>query len=86
MPHGGLPICCGFRCQCTIVEAMPKDPYYNYGRQIFSIEQNSFAPVWKQIYNRSGEYWRTGVLWAEFPRFKQEGKDIVCFDGVGHDH
>jgi uncharacterized protein DUF1329 len=65
------------------VEAEPKDPYYNYGRQIYSIEQNSFAPVWKQIYNRSGEYWRTGNLWAEFPRFKQNGKDLVCFDGVG---
>lgn len=65
------------------VEANPKDPYYNYGRQIFSIEQNSFSPVWKQIYNRSGEYWRTGTLWAEFPRFKHEGKEYVCFDGVG---
>jgi hypothetical protein len=65
------------------VEAEPKDPYYNYGRQIFSIEQNSFAPVWKQIYNRSGEYWRTGNLWAEFPRFKQNGKELVCFDGTG---
>lgn len=65
------------------IEAMPKDPYYNYGRQIFSIEQNSFTPVWKQIYNRSGEYWRTGTLWVEFPRFKNGDKDFVCFDGVG---
>ncbi|MGE0824893.1 MAG: DUF1329 domain-containing protein [Candidatus Binatia bacterium] len=65
------------------VEAEPKDPYYNYGRQIYSIEQNSYAPVFKQIYNRSGEYWRTGTLWAEFPRFKHDGKEYVCFDGVG---
>lgn len=66
-----------------IVEAEPKDPYYNYGRQIFWIEQNSFTPTWKQIYNRSGEYWRTGGLWFEYPRFKHEGKEYVCLDGVG---
>lgn len=66
-----------------IVEAMPKDPYYNYGRQIYYLEQNTFVPNWKQIYNRSGEYWRTGGLWFEFPRFKvEEGKEIVCLDGV----
>jgi hypothetical protein len=66
-----------------IVEAMPKDPYYNYGRQVFFFEQNSFTPIWKQIYNRNGEYWRTGGLWFEFPRFKVDGKEYVCFDGVG---
>jgi hypothetical protein len=66
-----------------IVEAAPKDPYYNYGRQIYYLEQNSFTPNWKQIYNRSGEYWRTGGLWFEYPRFKAEGgKEIVCLDGV----
>jgi Protein of unknown function (DUF1329) len=66
-----------------IIEATPKDPYYNYGRQIFFLEQNTFTPVWKQIYNRSGEYWRTGGLWFEFPRFKVDGKELVCLDGVG---
>ena len=66
-----------------IVEAQPKDPYYNYGRQIFFFEQNTFIPVWKQIYNRSGEYWRTGSLWVEFPRFQANGKETVCMDGVG---
>lgn len=66
-----------------IVEATPKDPYYNYGRQIYYLEQNSFTPNWKQIYNRSGEYWRTGGLWFEYPRFKVEGgKEVVCLDGV----
>ncbi|MEW6296208.1 MAG: DUF1329 domain-containing protein [Thermodesulfobacteriota bacterium] len=66
-----------------IVEAFPKDPYYNYGRQIFFLERNTFTPVWKQIYNRSGEYWRTGGLWFEYPRYKFDGKEYVCFDGVG---
>lgn len=66
-----------------IVEAQPKDPYYNYGRQIFFFEQNTFIPVWKQIYNRSGEYWRTASLWVEFPRFQANGKETVCMDGVG---
>jgi hypothetical protein len=67
-----------------IVEAFPKDPYYNYGRQIFFIERNTFTPVWKQVYNRSGEYWRTVSPWFEFPRYKFDGQDHVCFDGVGN--
>ena len=66
-----------------IVEGVPKDSYYNYGRMIFWLEQASFTPTWKQVYNRSGEYWRTNLLFFEYPRFNVGGKEQVCFDGVG---
>jgi len=66
-----------------IVEAEPKDPYYNFGRQVYFFERNSFVPLWKLSYNRSGEYWRTGGLIFEFVRFKDPVKgEIVCFDGT----
>ncbi len=63
-----------------VVEAFPKDPYYNYGRQIYFFEVNTYAPLWKQIYNRNGEFWRTTVLLIEFPRYQRNGMENVCAD------
>lgn len=66
-----------------IVEGFTKDPYYNYGRQIFWIEANSFTPVWKQTYNRSGEYWRTMMLMPTFLRYTDpQGKERGGFLGT----
>ena len=67
-----------------IVEAAPKDPYYNVGKQIYYLERNSMNPAWKVVYNRAGEQWRTNTLVVEFPRFKDPttGQDVVCMDGV----
>jgi hypothetical protein len=41
-----------------IVEVAPKDPYYLTGRQVLVIDQESFLPFYKVIYNRGGEYER----------------------------
>jgi hypothetical protein len=66
----------------VIVEGYPKDPYYNYGRQVYWIAKNNFAPIWKIIYNRSGEYWRTMWLGFEYPRLEIDGKEQVIFNGT----
>ena len=63
-----------------VIEATPKDPYYNYGKQIYEFEPHLFIPGWKQAYNRAGEYWRTILLWIEYTRFMREGKLNVCSD------
>ena len=63
-----------------VIEATPKDPYYNYGKQIYEFEPHLFIPGWKQAYNRAGEYWRTILLWIEYTRFLREGKLNVCSD------
>ncbi len=42
-----------------IVEAFPKDPYYNYGRQLFYVDKSTYSLWYKEIYDRSGEYWKT---------------------------
>ncbi len=42
-----------------IVEATAKDPYYAYGRQILWIDKELFRGYYKEIYDRSGKYWKT---------------------------
>ncbi|HVO22374.1 MAG TPA: DUF1329 domain-containing protein [Candidatus Margulisiibacteriota bacterium] len=42
-----------------IVEGYPKDPYYNYGRQIFYVDRSTFKIYYKIVYTPSGEYWKT---------------------------
>lgn len=42
-----------------IVEAMPKDPYYNYGKQILFVDKDNFVAYYKIIYDRAGLYWKT---------------------------
>jgi hypothetical protein len=41
-----------------IVEGMPKDPYYNYGRQLFYADKEIFMLWFKEIYDRAGQYWK----------------------------
>jgi hypothetical protein len=67
-----------------LVEATPKDPYYNVGKQIYYFERHTGNPAWKVVYNRAGEHWRINSLIFEFPRFKdpQTGQETVCYDGV----
>jgi Protein of unknown function (DUF1329) len=42
-----------------VVEGYPKDPYYNYGRQLFYIDRVTYKIYYKVIYTPSGEYWKT---------------------------
>ncbi|MGV8074095.1 MAG: DUF1329 domain-containing protein [Syntrophobacteraceae bacterium] len=44
-----------------VIEAMPKDPYYSYGRQIFYIDPST-GPVFKTIFDKAGQYWKTLAL------------------------
>jgi hypothetical protein len=44
-----------------ILEGTPKDPFYNYGKQIFWMDQEAFYPYYKMVHNRSGEYWKSMV-------------------------
>jgi hypothetical protein len=42
-----------------IIEAVSKDPYYNYGRQEIWFDPEIFFPKYKIAYDRSGAYWKT---------------------------
>lgn len=45
-----------------IIEGIPKDPYYNYGKQIIYVDKELNLGYWKVIYDRTGKYWKT--LWT----------------------
>ena len=42
-----------------ILEMTPKDPYFAYGRQILWIDKDLYRAYYKEVYDRSGEYWKT---------------------------
>lgn len=50
--------------RCWVVEATPKDPYYAYGRRIGYIDKSAYWAYWGELYDPSGEYWRT-ILWTD---------------------
>ncbi len=41
-----------------VVEGIPKDPEYNYGKQLFYVDKGTFTFWFKEIYDRSGQYWK----------------------------
>jgi hypothetical protein len=42
-----------------IVEGHSKNPYYNYGKTVTYVDKDTFVGVWKEIYDRSGQLWKT---------------------------
>jgi len=50
--------------QCWVVEAVPKDPYYSYGRRVLYVDKTAYWPYWVTLYDRAGEYWKT-LLWMD---------------------
>jgi hypothetical protein len=42
-----------------VIEAEPKDPYYNYGTQYMWLDTQTFGCSYKVINDRSGKYWKT---------------------------
>ena len=44
-----------------VIEAIPKDPYYNYGKTIYWIDKGSNWMIYKIIYDRAMEYWKTTI-------------------------
>lgn len=41
-----------------IIEAIPKDPKYAYGRQVLWIDRELYVAYYKEAYNRAGQLWR----------------------------
>lgn len=45
-----------------ILEITAKDPYYGYGRQYLWMDKELFRAYYKEVYDRSGQYWKTFLL------------------------
>ncbi len=72
--------------KCWIVEAIPKDPYYSYGRRIVYIDQTAYWAYWATLYDRAGEYWKT-LLWEDKMAYTP-GRDMTVrhpFWGMSED-
>lgn len=63
-----------------VVEGIPKDPYYNFGRYILWFEVESFSLVWNESFNRAGERWRTASQPSAFIRYDGGGKVTGILD------
>jgi len=57
-----------------IVEGIPKDVYYNYGRQIFYIDKENYLCYWKVIDDRTGKHWKT--LWTYWAMGQDADKTV----------
>jgi hypothetical protein len=42
-----------------VIEMRPKDPYYNYGPQHLWVDAQKFGAMYKVIYDKAGDYWKT---------------------------
>ncbi len=63
-----------------VVEGTAKDPYYNYGKQILYIDEDTFTSYCKVMYDRAGGYWKTLL----FPSSFNETQSGIRFIGLHH--
>jgi hypothetical protein len=49
-----------------VVQGTPKDANYNYGKQIFYVDQNNYTIWYKLIHDRDGEYWKTVYIISNY--------------------
>jgi hypothetical protein len=45
-----------------VIVGQSKNPYYNYGKMTFYIDKELHIGYWKEIYDRSGQYWKTNSV------------------------
>jgi len=67
-----------------VVEAVPKDPYYNMGRMVFWVEKKVLWTSYKLMWDIAGEYWKTGLTTTRFMKWKNQmthaGNIQLCYD------
>jgi hypothetical protein len=51
-----------------LIEMNPKDPYYNYGKQIMVIDKDNYDCFFKLIWDRAGQYWKTVIIAGSYRR------------------
>ena len=56
-----------------LLEMMPKDPYYNYGRSILYVDTVTYVSYAKEIYTKGGEYWKTTMVLVPFLECAEDG-------------
>ncbi|MBI3300534.1 MAG: DUF1329 domain-containing protein [Deltaproteobacteria bacterium] len=59
-----------------VVEAIPRHAEHPYGRKVFFLDQQTFAPLLVIIYDRQGKPWRIGFFSYAHPDAYPGGRDV----------
>ncbi len=62
-----------------IIEGMPKDPYYTFGKHIFYVDKETYTMFSKEVYNKAGQMWVWFVELQGAVESSDESKN--CFGG-----
>ena len=65
-----------------VVEAKPKDPYYNYGTQYIWVDEEANLPFLKVVYDRGGKFWKMILL--VFVAYQTDDKQVQFFGAGDH--
>jgi len=73
---GGYPLDPWELRQVYVVEMVPRSPSYPYGRKLFYLDQQTFAPFYGVIFNRENVHWRTMFFSCGNPQFSPENRAV----------
>ena len=59
-----------------IVEAMPRDKFYNYGRMHYYVDKETYNIWFKEIYDKADTYWKTLFVSYGYG-ISQKGTDTI---------
>ena len=64
---------------CWIVEMNSKYSNYFYGKQLLYLDKENYTSLFKEIYNKDGQYWKT-IFYGNNYQVTPTGKNLV---GIG---
>jgi len=59
-----------------VIEAIPVDPYYNYGRFHLYVDKESMTTSYNMIFNRADEYWKTILVDSTCVKWRKDNQKI----------
>lgn len=72
-----------------VVEMAPRSPSHPYGRKLFYLDQQTFAPFYEVIFDRENVHWRTIFFSYGNPQFSSENRNAhapILLGQSGIDH
>ncbi len=64
--------CIWVKRKLYLIDVHSKNPYYNYGKQLYWFDARTQIPVYKVVYDRTGKHWKT--LLSIFTAVENEDK------------
>jgi hypothetical protein len=51
-----------------VIEAVPKDPAYNYQRTLYYVDKTAYTIFFKEVYDSAGNHWKTLFMHTSFQK------------------